>query len=277
MAPYEPVHETIAGHVVEFLVGEIKAGRIPPEFLPIQSGVGNVANAVLAQLGEDTRIPRFHMYTEVFQDACVDLMDNERILGASTCSLTLSPAKLKKIYDNFDRYASRIVIRPQSMSNNPEPIRRLGVISMNTALETDIHGNVNSTHVCGTQMMNGIGGSADFTRNAYISIFTSPSTAKNGNISLIVPLVSHCDHNEHSVQVVVTEYGFADLRGLPSAERPSRIIEQCAHPMYRPLLRDYLAAARKGHIDVNLQHAFDFHLRYLETGTMQQTKTPALI
>jgi acetyl-CoA hydrolase len=270
MAPFGEVHNAIASNVVEFLVSELAAGRIPPEFLPLQSGVGNVANAVLAKLGADPRIPRFFMFTEVFQDACVDLMDEGRMLGASLCSLTLSPPALKRIYDNFDRYARRIVIRPQAMSNNPELIRRLGIISMNTALELDLHGNVNSTHVCGTNMMNGIGGSADFTRNAYISIFTCPSTAKDGAISAIVPMVSHSDHNEHSVQVVVTEHGFADLRGLPPADRPALIIDRCADPAFRPLLREYLAASRKGHIDVDLAHAFDFHLRLLETGSMQQ-------
>jgi acyl-CoA hydrolase len=161
------------------------------------------------------------------------------------------------------------------MSNNPELVRRLGVISMNTALEVDVYGNVNSTHVCGTQMMNGIGGSADFTRNAYISIFTCPSTGKDGAISLIVPMVSHSDHNEHSVQVIVTEHGFADLRGVPASARPDKIIDRCADPAYRPLLREYMKGARRGHIDVDLEHAFDFHRRFMETGTMQRSASGA--
>jgi acetyl-CoA hydrolase len=269
MAPFQAVHEKLAENLVEFLVGEIKAKRIPREFLPLQSGVGNVANAVLAKLGSDSRIPPFYMYTEVLQDACVDLMEADRLKGASTCSLTLSPGKLQHIYDNFDDFARRLVIRPQAMSNNPEVVRRLGIISMNTALEVDIYGNVNSTHVCGTQMMNGIGGSADFTRNAYISIFTCPSVAKDGAISAVVPFVSHVDHNEHSVQVIVTEHGFADLRGLPPNDRPELIIENCADPEYRPLLREYLAGARKGHIVLDLKHAFDFHNRFLDTGSMR--------
>jgi succinate CoA transferase len=270
MADFDAVHEAIAGNVVEFLAGELKAGRIPKEFLPLQSGVGNVANAVLAQIGKDPRIPDFYMFTEVLQDACIGLMDSGRLLGASTCSLTLGPEAMNQVFDNFDAYAGKIVIRPQEMSNSPELARRLGVISMNTALEVDIQGNVNSTHVCGTQMMNGIGGSADFTRNAYISIFTCPSTAKGGAISAIVPMVSHCDHNEHSVQVVATEHGYADLRGLAPDARPEKIIQNCADPAYRPVLREYLAGARKGHVSVDLAHAFDFHLRFLATGSMMK-------
>jgi acetyl-CoA hydrolase len=272
MAAYNEVHEAIGHNVVDFLIAEKKAGRIPNEFLPLQSGVGNVANAVLAQLGKDTRIPPFLMFTEVFQDACLDLMDEDRLLGASTCSLTLSPDYLKRIYDNFDRYAERIVIRPQSMSNNPELVRRLGVISMNTALEADIYGNVNSTHVCGSQLMNGIGGSGDFTRNAYISVFCCPSTSKEGKISTIVPLVSHIDNSEHSVQVLVTEHGLADLRAVTPGKRAELIIEHCAHPDYRPLLREFVAASRKGHINMDLKHAFDFHTRFMETGSMMPSK-----
>jgi acyl-CoA hydrolase len=191
------------------------------------------------------------------------------MLGASTCSLTLSKAALQRIYENFDNYNGKIVIRPQSMSNNPEVVRRLGVISMNTALEADIYGNINSTHVCGTQMMNGIGGSGDFTRNAYISIFTCPSVAKDGKISAIVPMVSHADHNDHSVQVIVTEQGYADLRGCSPEQRPELIIERCVHPDYRPILREYIRNGSQGHTTVDLAHAFDFHRRFLETGTMK--------
>ena len=126
-------------------------------------------------------------------------------------------------------------------------IRRLGIISINTAIEVDIFGNVNSTHVMGRQMMNGIGGSGDFTRNAYLSIFTCPSTAKGGKISTIVPLVSHMDHSEHSVQIVATEYGIADLRGRSPYERATLIIHNCAHPDFRDELNGYLEMVEGGH------------------------------
>jgi acyl-CoA hydrolase len=253
---------------VDFLVSEQRAGRIPPELLPLQAGVGNVANAAMASLGADHRIPPFMFYTEVFQDSMADLIREGRCAGVSTCSLTVSKQKLREIYDDMDTFIPKIVIRPQSISNNPEVIRRLGVIAMNTALEVDIYGHVNSTNVCGTRMMNGIGGSGDFTRNAYISIYMTPSTAKNGAISTIVPFASHIDHNEHSVQVVVTEQGIADLRGKTAVERAHAIIENCAHPDYRPLLNDYLRHAGRGNMPHDLRHAFDFHVRLLETGTM---------
>jgi acetyl-CoA hydrolase len=159
-------------------------------------------------------------------------------------------------------------MRPQEISNHPEIVRRLGIISMNTAIEVDLFGNVNSTHVMGRQMMNGIGGSGDFTRNAYVSIFSCPSTQKGGKISTIVPLVTHADHSEHSVQIVVTENGVADLRGKDPHERAQLIIDNCAHPDYREQLRGYLEVVKEGHTPQSLSLAFAMHRQFAHTGAM---------
>jgi len=195
----------IADHVIEFLLNEKLSGRIPPEFFPLQAGVGNTANAVLAGLGRHPDIPPFYMYSEVFQDSMLDLIDAGKLLGASATSLTIVPEKLKQIEENMDFYNRKIVLRPQEISNHPGIIRRLGVMALNTALEIDIYGNVNSSHVLGTHIMNGVGGSGEFTRNSHLSIFMTPSVAKGGKISSVVPMTPHVDNNEHSVQVVVTE------------------------------------------------------------------------
>ena len=264
----DPASQAIADRVVDFLLDEVRMGRIPAEFLPLQAGVGNVANAVMARLGERTEIPTFVMFTEVFQDSLVALMEQGRLAGASSTALTLTEPLIQHVYDNFDFFGPRIVLRPQELSNNPGVIRRFGVITLNTALEVDIYGHANSTHVSGTQMMNGIGGSGDFTRNSYLSVFMCPSVAKGGRISSIVPMASHVDHNEHSVQVVVTDQGLADLRGLGPAERARRIIDACAHPAYRPYLHAYLDRARPGHIRHDLATCFDLHRNLLEHGQM---------
>lgn len=258
----------IADHVLNFLLGEMWAKRIPKEFLPLQSGVGNVGNAVMAVLGETPDIPPFTMYTEVFQDSLVDLMERGKLMAASTTSLTLTPAALQQVYDNMDFFAPRIVLRPQEISNHPGVVLRLGVIAMNTALEVDIYGNVNSSHVFGTDVMNGVGGSGEFTRNAYLSIYMCPSIAKGGKISSIVPMCPHIDNNEHSVQVVVTEQGLADLRGLGPMQRAGAIIENCAHPAYRDYLHRYLEKARVGHIRHDLETCYELHLNLMEHGTM---------
>ena len=260
--------ELIAQNVVKFLLAEMSTGRIPKEFLPVQSGVGNINNAVMDLLGNHPEIPHFAMYSEVLQESVVDLLLNEKITGVSASSLTITPEKLQTIYHNMDFFNNKIVLRPQEISNNPEIARRLGVIALNVGLEFDIYGNANSSHTFGTDLMNGIGGSGDFARNAYLSIFMAPSIAKGGKISSIVPMCTHIDHNEHSVKIIITDQGIADLRGLSPSQRAQSIIENCAHPMYKDYLYNYLATSKQGHIRHNLAHAFDLHQKYLESGSM---------
>jgi acetyl-CoA hydrolase len=264
-----PVTARLGANVVEFLVREMAAGRIPKQFLPLQSGVGDIANCVLAALGERREVPPFDMYTEVLQDSVVDLLEHERCRFASTCALTLSAPAMERLTGNLNFFRSRVLMRPQEISNNPEVVRRLGIISMNTAIEVDLFGNVNSTHVMGRQMMNGIGGSGDFTRNAYLSIFSCPSTAKGGKISTIVPLVTHVDHSEHSVQIVITEQGVADLRGQDPHSRARLIIDHCAHPDFRDQLHSYLDLVKQGHTPQSLSLAFAMHRQFDCTGDMR--------
>jgi acyl-CoA hydrolase len=135
-------------------------------------------------------------------------------------------------------------------------------------IEADLFGNVNSTHIMGRNIMNGIGGSGDFTRNAFISIFTCPSTQKGGKISTIVPFVSHTDHSEHSVQVIVTEHGVADLRGKDPNERAQLILERCSHPDFRDSLRCYYHMSKGGHTPQTLATVFRMHEQYLKHGDM---------
>ncbi|MCF8027920.1 MAG: succinate CoA transferase [Desulfobacteraceae bacterium] len=264
----DEISRGIAENVVEFLLNEMRAGRIPPTLLPLQAGAGNVANSVMAALGANPDIPGFCMYSEVCQNAMIDLMIQNKIRGISACSLTVTAAKLREIVDNMDFFASRIVLRPQEISNHPGVIRRLGVIALNTALELDIYGNVNSSHICGTHIVNGIGGSGEFTRNSYLSIFMTPSTAKGGKVSAVVPMCPHIDNNEHSVQIVVTEQGLADLRGLGPLRRAKTIIDNCAHPRYRDYLHQYIREAPLGHIPHDLTRCFEMHRNFMQYGDM---------
>lgn len=263
-----PLTEKIGNNVAEFLASQLGCGMIPKAFLPLQSGVGDIANSVLGAIANHPGIPPFEMYTEVLQDSVVSLIERERVKFASSCSFTVTPPALKRVYDNLAFFRKRVLLRPQEISNSPEVVRRLGIISINTAIEVDIFGNVNSTHVMGRKMMNGIGGSGDFTRNSYLSVFTCPSSAKGGKISTIVPLVSHVDHSEHSVQIIATEYGVADLRGKSPFERANEIIEKCAHPEFRDILRSYLNIVEGGHTPHTLSAAFRMHEQFQKTGDM---------
>ena len=261
----------IGANVVDFLISEYRKGGIPKEFLPLQSGVGNVANAVLDYLLHDKELPSFMMYTEVVQDSVLELLRAGKCSFASTCSMTFSNEVESQLFSDLSFFHDKIVLRPAEISNNPEVIRRLGVIAMNTALEADIFGNVNSSHVQGQRMMNGIGGSGDFCRNGYISIFSCPSVSKGGLISNIVPHVAHVDSSEHSVDIIITDQGIADLRGKDPVQRAHEIIENCANPEYRPLLREYMNLGNQGQTPISLHSAFAFHEAFAERGDMHLT------
>ncbi|QZY54436.1 acetyl-CoA hydrolase/transferase family protein [Crassaminicella profunda] len=271
LTPVDEVSKKISANILKFLEKEVELGRLPKNLQPIQSGVGSVANAVLYGLCESS-FENLTCYTEVVQDSMLELLRCGKAKMASTTSISPSPEGLVQFEEEIDFFKDRIILRPQEISNHPEVARRLGVIAMNTALELDIYGNVNSTHVMGSRMMNGIGGSGDFARNAYLTIFTTASIAKNGDISSIVPMVSHVDHTEHDVMVIVTEQGVADLRGLSPKERAKEIINNCVHPDYKEKLLDYYNRAYESgykHTPHILEEALSWHTKFMKTGSMK--------
>jgi len=278
LRPADSDSQLIAGHLLDFLTHESRRGRLPATLLPLQSGVGNVTNAALAQLGSGPFRP-LTAYTEVVQDGMLQLLRSGTMTMASATAFSLGEDGLAELHADVAAYRDKIILRPLEISNHPEVIRRLGCLAMNGMIEADIYGNVNSSHIMGSSMQNGIGGSGDFARHAYLAMFLSPSTVKNGAISCIVPMVSHVDHTEHDVHVIITEQGVADLRGLPPRRRAQQIINHCAHPDYQPALQDYLdraAATGPGkHTPHLLSEALSWHVRYLQEGTMRLLSLPA--
>ncbi|HLR98000.1 MAG TPA: succinate CoA transferase [Mycolicibacillus parakoreensis] len=266
----DAVSHRIAGHLLDFLHTEVAAGRLPTALRPLQSGVGNVANAVLSALA-DSGFADLSAYTEVISDGMLALLDSGRMRVASATALALSEAGMRRFRGGDFR--DRIVLRPAAISNHPEVVRRLGVIAVNSMIEADLYGNVNSSHIVGSEIMNGIGGSGDFARNGYLSVFITPSVAKAGAVSTIVPMACHVDHPGQDVDVIVTEQGLADLRGLAPRRRATLIIACCAHPDYRAALTDYYhRALRDGparHTPHLLGEALSWHARYLATGSMR--------
>lgn len=260
----------IAQHLLDFFESEIQTGRLTRSLMPLQAGIGKVANAVLGGLAKGN----FHnltMYSEVLQDSTFDLFDSGKMDFASASSITISEKCYNHLIANYDSYKDKMVLRPQNVSNAAEVIRRLGVIAINTAIEFDIYGNVNSTHISGSNMMNGIGGSGDFARNAYLSVFVCQSSSKPENaISHVLPMATHVDHGSHDVDILVTEQGLADLRGLSPREKARTIIAKCAHPDYKKSLMDYYnqACIRGGHTPHLLEDAFAFHKNLKDHGHM---------
>lgn len=264
----------IASHILGFFENEVQLGHLTDRLQPIQAGIGKVANAVLMGF-KDSNFYDLTMFSEVLQDSTFDLIDAGKLSFASASSITVSQDCYQRVFENLQRYRDKIVLRPQNISNTPGLIRRLGVIAINTAIEFDIYGNVNSTHIAGTKIMNGIGGSGDFARNAYLSIFVTQAASKGNTISHVLPMVSHVDHTEHDVDILVTDIGLADLRGLAPRERAQKIIDNCVHPDFREELQSYFdrACERGGHTPHLLEEAFSWHLRLAETGSMKKNNS----
>ncbi len=271
----EPDHKTtaIAKHILRFFENEVKEGRLTDRLLPLQAGIGKVANAVLTGF-KHSNFYDLTMFSEVLQDSTFDLIDAGVLSFASASSVTVSKECYERVFGNLSKYRDKFVLRPQNISNTPGLIRRLGIIAINTAIEFDIYGNVNSTHLVGTKIMNGIGGSGDFARNAYLSIFVTQAASKENKVSHVLPMVSHTDHTEHDVDILVTDVGLADLRGLAPRERAQAIIDNCVHPDYKEELQSYFdrACRRGGHTPHLLEEAFSWHMRFSETGTMKKDK-----
>ncbi|KAI0479399.1 hypothetical protein GGR56DRAFT_375990 [Xylariaceae sp. FL0804] len=282
-APPDAASRAIANHLIEFLEHEVTHGRLPKSLLPVQSGIGNIANAVIGGLSE-SKFENLKVWTEVLQDTFLDLFDSGKLDFATATSIRFSPDGFKRFYDNWEAYYDKLLLRSQQVSNSPEIIRRLGVIGMNTPVEVDIYAHANSTNVMGSRMLNGLGGSADFLRSAKYSIMHTPSTrptrADPHGVSCIVPMCTHVDQTEHDLDVVVTEVGLADVRGLSPRQRAREIIKRCAHDDYRPILQDYFDKAefeclRKGwgHMPHLLWNAFDMHKALDQEGSMRKLKT----
>ncbi|EGC38349.1 acetyl-coa hydrolase [Dictyostelium purpureum] len=278
----DEVSNAIANHIVGFFKNEIEQGRLPKNLLPLQSGIGSIANAVVGGLSRGP-FDNISVWTEVVQDTFLDFFDNGKLKFASATSLRFSPAGFNRLFNNWETYQNKLVLRNQSISNSAELVRRLGVIAMNTPVEFDIYGHVNSTCTFGSKMLNGLGGSGEFLRNSKLSIVHAPSTRPTKSdphgISSVIPFASHIDHPEHDIDILVTEQGLADIRGLAPYERAKVIIEKCAHPIYKPILMEYLETSHSlgikkgmGHEPHQLDKAFKFYTNLFEKGTMRIDK-----
>jgi acetyl-CoA hydrolase len=281
--PPDATSQAIADNLIEFFEHEVKHGRLPKSLLPIQSGIGNIANAVIGGLAT-SNFQNMKVWTEVIQDTFLDLFDSGKLDFATATSVRFSPDGFKRFYDGWEAYHNKLLLRAQQVSNSPEIIRRLGVIGMNTPVEVDIYAHANSTNVMGSRMLNGLGGSADFLRSSKYSIMHTPSTRPSKSdpigVSCIVPMCTHVDQTEHDLDIIVTEAGLADVRGLSPRERARVIIDKCAHDDYKPILKAYFEKAEYeclkkgwGHEPHMLFNSFDMHKAFLEEGSMRKVKS----
>ncbi|MGM0398630.1 MAG: acetyl-CoA hydrolase/transferase C-terminal domain-containing protein [Halobacteriota archaeon] len=254
----------IAANLRDFLASEIARSPAFEEALHLQFGVGSLGNALMTEIqGLDIGDRRLAYFGEVIQDGLFDMLDAGQLTAASATSLALTEDGQRRLFADVERYAEDVVLRPADVSNHAGLIDRFGVVGVSSAVEVDIYGNVNSTHVGGSRMINGIGGSGDFFRNSLVSVVALPSKLSGKDVSRVVPMTFHVDHTEHDVDVFVTEQGVADLRGRSPVERAELIVEECAHPEYRPALEAYLADVKTnhGHIPLDVERAAEWQPR----------------
>ncbi|MDA3950837.1 MAG: hypothetical protein PF508_16645 [Spirochaeta sp.] len=261
----------IADHLFDFLEGEYRhrRGNLPP----IQTGFGSIANSI-ADAFHDAPFRDLQFFCGGVTEPVMELLAAGKATALSMGGLGMSE-RVEEILAGIPDIERRLVIRNGDITNNAEVIGRLGLLALNTAIEIDIYGNVNSSHIAGSRVVNGIGGGAGFAQNAGLSVILIPSTAKNGAISNIVPMVSHQDIGEHDIDVVVTEHGVADLRGLDDGARAEVIIGNCASAEYREQLSSYLGSARQqcgGHHPQLPSEAFDWYRRLKEEGSMRKDR-----
>jgi succinyl-CoA:acetate CoA-transferase len=261
----------IGQYLVDFFRKEIAAGRLSESLPPLELGFGELFGNMMRKIGE-SGFKNFRFHLPMVSDPVFELVAAGKVDWVAGIALRLSAEAWKRFEQEPDRYKKFMVLRPVTVNGCAELIQRMGVVAINGCLEMDLLGQVNSSHVLGTKIMAGIGGTYDYSRNSLYSIFIARSTTKGGDISSIVPRVSHVDHTMHDVDVLVTDQGLADLRGLDPRERAEEIIRQCAHPDYRGMLSDYLERAKKepGHIPVLMEEAGSFHARFKRTGSMKE-------
>jgi succinyl-CoA:acetate CoA-transferase len=265
--PYEfreptETDRAIAANLADFLEREHATDPVVGVTPTLQFGVGSLGNALMGALADSalaTGDNGLRYYGEVIQDGLLDLLDAGGLAVASATSLALSAAGQDRLFADPERYADDIVLRPSDVSNAPALIDRFGVVAVNSAIEVDLYGHVNSTHIGGSRLVSGVGGSVDFNRNAHLTVVATHATAGGGDISTVVPRVAHVDHTEHDVDAVVTEHGVADLRGLSPTERAECLVD-CAAPAFRSRLQGYLDEAREGggHLPYDPEAALDW-------------------
>ena len=221
--------------------------RLVEDGATIQVGYGRIPNAVLRNLDGKRHLG---IHTELLGDGVVELMkkgvvDNSRKSIDRNKTVAAFSMGKRSTYDYLSDNPA-IEFRPVEYTNNPTIIaQQHRMTAINTALSIDLTGQATAESI-GRMFYSGIGGQADFMRGAVLaphgkSILVLESTARNGEVSRIVPILPEgagVTLTRGDIHYVVTEYGIAYLHGKNMRERAMELIS-IAHPKFRPwLLRE---------------------------------------
>jgi acyl-CoA hydrolase len=233
--------------IAKIVAGYVEDGAV------IQVGIGAVPDAILRLL-RDRRDLGVH--SGMIGDGLVDLVEAGVVTNAlkpidSGVSITGALIGTGRLYDFVDRNP-RIGMRRSSYTHNEAVLSRLTrLVTINSAIEVDLTGQVNAEQ-SGAQYLGGTGGQVDYVRAGSRSpgghsIIALPATAKGGKVSRIAATLSGPVTTARSdVEVIVTEFGAAELKGQTLAERARRLVA-IAHPDFREELdRSAHAIQRRG-------------------------------
>ena len=235
--PITNMHKAIARNVAAL----IEDGAV------LQTGIGGIPDAVLPFLLDRKDLA---VHSEMLSDGVIPLIEAGVITGARK---NFKPRKIilgfaigtKNLFHFVDNNPI-FEFHPTAYTNDPGLIARNdNMVAINSALQIDLTGQVCSDSI-GNQFYSGIGGQVDFLRGASRSkggksIIAVSSTAKDGTISRIVPMLSPgagVVTSRGLVRYVVTEYGTAYLHGKTIRQRAQALID-IAHPQFREELYQF--------------------------------------
>ena len=237
-----PIHNQIGAHVASL----IEDGAV------LQCGIGGIPDAVLPNLMDRHDLG---IHTELISDNVIPLVEAGVITGERK---NFKPRKIilgfvlgsKQLFDFVDENPI-FEFHPSAYTNDPFRIaQNHRMVAINSAIEVDLTGQV-CAETIGARFYSGFGGQLDFIRGAARSkggkpIIAMPSTAKDGEVSRIVPRLAHGAGvltGRADVHYVVTEYGVAYLHGKTIRQRAEALI-QTAHPKFRNELYEYCEQQR---------------------------------
>ena len=230
--PEEPGIDAVAERIGKLVASLIQDGDC------LQTGIGAIPAAILQQLGNKNDLG---LHGGLIDDGGMALIRQGVLTGANkpldrgihVTGMALGSHGLIE----WLAATPEVLFRGANYTHEVAVIRQLpGFVSVNSAVQVDLHGQVNA-EVAGGRQISGTGGSVDFMRAASASrggrsIIAMNATARNGEISRIVPKVELVTALRTDVDIVVTEHGIARLKHLPSRQRARALIEIAA-PQFR--------------------------------------------
>ena len=266
-SPGGDIDRRVVENIVDFLSKEASEDpNLRTDYVTLQPAAGPIASLLADRIHEIGF--SLSIWGEIASVRWLKTLNGnvKAISGSAIYTLPGDERLREEFYENIDEFKDRVVLRPQAISNSPEIISRFYHINVQQAIEVDVYGQVNITYI-GDRFIVGVGGSGDHAKASYITIVALPSITGSG-LPRVVPLVYHVDLVDHDVDIIVTDQGWADLRGLSPLEKARAIIEECAHPSYKDMLWDYLETVVKktGHRPVDLRKAVEFREKLFTSG-----------